>query len=161
MVIPMAEGKEHSDLAKKYLLQIEELDKLIDRKQTERDYLYSRCFKTTTTLKQDIVSSSNTNKSNLEATLVKVDAFDREINEDIDALVDLRLTATRMLQALNNQDYYDVLYLKYFEYRIYTDFNMIATKMHCDYRTATRKHGEALIAFGKLLKEKDKDNEVI
>jgi hypothetical protein len=157
----MAEGKEYSDLAKKYLLQIEELDKLIDRKQTERDYLYSRCFKTTTTLKQDIVSSSNANKSNLEATLVKVDAFDSEINEDIDALVDLRLNATRLLLALNNQDYYDVLRLKYFEYEIYTNFEMIADQMHCDYRTATRKHGEALIAFGKLLKESKKEIETI
>ena len=148
----MANEKEYSDLAKGYLSQIEELDNLIDRKQKERDYLYSLCFKVTATYKTDIVSSSNTEKSKIEATLAKVDAFDSEIDEDVDSLVELRLKATRRLLELNNKDYYDVLHLKYFEYDTYEDFTMIADAMECDYRTATRKHGEALIAFGKRLK---------
>lgn len=147
----MDEGKELAKLAKDYLSVIEELDKLIDRKQTERDYLYNRCFKITATLKQDVVSTSN-NNNGFEDIIAKVDAFDCEINKDIDRLIDIRLEAVRLLISLNNQDFYDVLHMKYFEYDIYDGFDDIADQMHCDYRTATRKHGEALVAFGKILK---------
>lgn len=147
----MDEGKELSRLAKDYLSSIEELDDLINKKQEERDYLYHRCFKVTSTLKQDVVSASNDNNG-FDEILAKVDAFDREINNDIDRLVDLRLKASKLLLAMNNKDYYDVLYLKYFKYETYDNFVKIAKKMNCDYRTATRKHGEALILIGKMLK---------
>ena len=67
--------------------------------------------------------------------------MEREINADIDALVDLKAQARRVISQLKNPDQQLVLELRYLCYRPWTD---IMEELGISETSVYRIHGEAL-----------------
>lgn len=64
-----------------------------------------------------------------------------EINRQIDALIDIKLRAMKMIDELSNGDIVDVLYQRYFEYKRWED---IAEDKHRSLDWVFRLHREGL-----------------
>jgi hypothetical protein len=138
--------------AKEYLMQIEKLDKLIDRKIAKRDLLRSKQMRITPTLKEDVISGGGVQDKLAEASAQIID-LEKELDRDIDRYVDLQRQAERLLEkvAEKNAKHYEILHRRYIEHET---FVRIACEMgYADERGATKLHGRALQTFGKVLQE--------
>ena len=74
-------------------------------------------------------------------TAVKIADLEREINTDIDALVDLELDISTRIKAVARSNLRQVLELHYLNG---LSLNEVAQRMHYSYRQICRIHGEAL-----------------
>ena len=74
-------------------------------------------------------------------TICKIVDLEREINEDIDRLVDLKAEARRVINAVSDPDQQLILELRYLCYK---PWNEIMTELGYSEPTIYRLHGEAL-----------------
>lgn len=138
--------------AKEYLLQIETLDKMIDRKIAKRDLLRSKQMRITPTLKEDVIAGGGVQDKLAEASAQIID-LEKELDRDIDRFVDLQREAEKLLDkvAEKNARHYEILHRRYIAHET---FVRIACEMgYADERGATKLHGRALQTFGKVMQE--------
>ena len=76
--------------AKEYLSQALWLDQRINNKLEQLEMLRALAMKVTANLTEEKVSGGNNIKNHMENTIAKIVDLEREINEDIDQLVDIK-----------------------------------------------------------------------
>lgn len=133
--------------AKEYLKGIERADKRINAKLKKKDQLEAQRYRITQTMKQDVVSGGGSHGGFSTASDELID-LEMEIDAAVDRYVDLLREAEVMLEQVDNQNYYDVLRKRYWDY---ATIEKIAVDMGYTYRNVCYLHGRALQAFQKVL----------
>ena len=126
--------------AKEYLSQAYQLDQRIDAKLEQVSNLRALATKATATI-SDMPRSASPNLQHMESTIVKIVDMEREINEDIDRLVDLKKEITSAINAVSVPEYQMVLELRYLCYKRWED---IAVSMNYAIANVYVIHGKAL-----------------
>ena len=125
---------------KEYLSQVMHIDQRINSKLEQVVKLRESATKATATL-SDMPRPDAHSMQTMENTICKIVDLEREINADIDALVDLKTQARRVIGQLKNPDQQLVLELRYLCYRPWTD---IMEELGISETSVYRIHGEAL-----------------
>ena len=98
--------------AKAYLSQAFRIDQRINSKLEQIMSLRELATKATTTL-IDVPSSSTRNEHPTESIIVKIVDLEKEINADIDKLVDLKREIVKVIRTIKNAEYQTLLELRY------------------------------------------------
>ena len=132
--------------AKKFLNQLKKLDKMIENKLAEKERWKAIATGTTAPVGGDRVQSSGS-KQKMEDAVIRYVSIDKEIDEQIDKLVDTRQEVIRVIECLNATEY-DVLHKIYVQY--FTLYE-VADSYGNTYSWATTVHGRALKQVQKIL----------
>lgn len=135
--------------AKEYLEKIKWYDVLIDGKLEELAKLNGMVKRITPVMNMNGAGGGG-NQDRLGDTIAKIVDLQDEINEDVDAFVDLKREVTALLKKVGKPEFFQMLHKRYM---LYQSFEQIATEMGYTYRNACYVHGRALQAFGKVLEE--------
>ncbi len=126
--------------AKEYLSQAFHIDQRISSKLSQVMRLREAATSCTATL-TDMPRPDSTSRQQMADTICKIVDLEREINEDIDRLVDLKAEARRAINAVSDPDQQLILELRYLCYK---PWNEIMTELGYSEPTIYRLHGEAL-----------------
>ena len=126
--------------AKEYLSQAMHIDQRINSKLEQVTRLRENAANCTAAL-SDTLRPDSPNQQRMEETICKIVDLEREINEDIDRLVDLKAEARRVINAVSDPDQQLILELRYLCYK---PWNEIMTELGYSEATIYRLHGEAL-----------------
>lgn len=126
--------------AKEYLSQAMHIDQWISSKLEQVMKLREAATKATATL-SDMPRPDSPNIQAMESTICKIVDLEREINEDVDRLIDLKAEARRVIQQITEPDQQLVLELRYLCYKPWTE---IMSEIGYSEATLYRLHGEAL-----------------
>lgn len=132
---------------KDYLGQAYRIDQRINSKLEQIACLRELATKATSTI-SDTPRSASRNTHSMENILVKMFALENEINDDIDALVDLKREIVSVIKLVDNPEYQTLLELRYLCFRTW---EQIAVDMGYDLRYLHRLHGRALEVCEPLL----------
>jgi hypothetical protein len=132
---------------KNYLGQAYRIDQRINSKLEQIACLRELATKATSTL-SDTPRSASRNTHSMENILVKMFALESEINDDIDALVDLKREIVSIIKAIEHPEYQTLLELRYLCFRTW---EQIAVDMGYDLRYLHKLHGRALDMCEPLL----------
>lgn len=126
--------------AKEYLSQAFHIDQRISSKLSQVMRLREAATSCTATL-SDMPRPDSPSRQQMADTICKIVDLEREINEDIDRLVDLKAEARRAINAVSDPDQQLILELRYLCYK---PWNEIMTELGYSEATIYRLHGEAL-----------------
>lgn len=126
--------------AKEYLSQAMHIDQRINSKLEQVMKLRETATKATATL-SDMPRPDSPNLQSMENTICKIVDLEREINADIDRLVDLKAEARQVISELKDPDQQLILELRYLCYWPWTD---IMEELGISETSVYRIHGEAL-----------------
>lgn len=126
--------------AKEYLSQAFHIDQRISSKLSQVMRLREKATDCTATL-SDMPRPDSPSRQQMADTICKIVDLEREINEDIDRLVDLKAEARRAINAVSDPDQQLILELRYLCYK---PWNEIMTELGYSEATIYRLHGEAL-----------------
>ena len=126
--------------AKEYLSQAMHIDQRIGSKLEQVTRLRETAANCTATLSYTPRSNAP-NRQRMEETICKIVDLEREINVDIDRLVDLKAEARKAINAVNDPDQQLILELRYLCYKPWLE---IAETIGYSEPTVYRLHGEAL-----------------
>lgn len=124
--------------AKEYLKQYRTLDEQI-RAKTERAALWRQRAEYVSPVG---IPGNGSIRDKVGDTAVKIADLEREINADIDALVDLESDITSRIKAVSRSNRRQVLELHYLNG---LSLDEVAQRMNYSYRQICRIHGEALL----------------
>ena len=126
--------------AKEYLLQAMHIDQRISSKLEQVMQLRENATNCTAML-SDIPHHDLQNKQRMEGTICKIVDLEREINADIDRLVDLKAKARKAINAVTDPDQQLILELRYLCYKPWLE---IAEAMGYSEAGIYKLHGKAL-----------------
>ena len=126
--------------AKEYLSQAFHIDQRISSKLSQVMRLREAATNCTATL-TDMPRPDSPSRQQMADTICKIVDLEREINEDIDRLVDLKADARKAINAVTDPDQQLILELRYLCYK---PWNEIMTELGYSEPTVYRLHGEAL-----------------
>ena len=126
--------------AKEYLSQAFHIDQRISSKMSQVMRLREAATNCTATL-TDMPRPDSPSRQQMADTICKIVDLEREINEDIDRLVDLKAEARRTINAVSDPDQQLILELRYLCYKPWSE---IMTELGYSEPTIYRLHGEAL-----------------
>ena len=126
--------------AKEYLSQAMYIDQQINSKLEQVTRLRENVTNCTATL-SDMPRPDSPNKQRMEETICKIVDLEREINADIDRLVDLKAEARKAINAVSDPVQQLILELRYLCYKPWLE---IAETIGYSEATVYRLHGEAL-----------------
>ncbi len=129
--------------AKEYLSQAFYLDLEINTKMEIMESMHALATKATSTYSK-IPPSGTRNVHRFEETLAKIIDMDREINESIDRLVNLRQEITRVISGVENNEYRNLLEMRYLRFM---SWEKIAVTLGYDLRYLYKVHRKALAAL--------------
>lgn len=135
---------------KLFLLQIQKIDKIIANKRIEIQQLKELVSSATGDLTGEKVQSTP-NPHRIAEAIAKYVDLEKEINEDIDRLIDARRDIISVIEQLNAVEY-DVLHKLYVQNITFQD---IATIYDMSYSWATTVHGRALKHVRKILDDRE------
>lgn len=130
--------------AKEYLNQARRLDQLIDINICELDYWQNLSRKISSSNFEQNYSSNRNIVPPFVKCLGKIDELQKEVNSDIDRLVDLREQIKLSIKSVRNPNERMVLQLRYINGQTW---EAIAEELHADRSTVIRWHGKALYNF--------------
>lgn len=136
--------------AKEYLSQAFNLDNRIEAKLEQISVLHALAAKATSTL-TDVPPNGTRNVQQMEDIICKIVDLEKEINEDINRLVDLKFDIMSIIKAIGNLIYQTLLEQRYLCFRTW---EQIAIDMGYDSRWVHRLHSKALGETEKLLSTK-------
>ena len=136
--------------AKKYLRQIEILDRRITAKTDEGQNVLDMLLRVTPVLR-DTTSGGAAGHDKMENGVVKLTAYEEEISADIDKLVELKREISEVIDRVENPKRRAVLRFRYINYK---SFEQIAVDMDMTGRNIYHIHRKALRDVGKILEEK-------
>lgn len=136
--------------AKEYLRNISVLDKKIKANLEHIDDLRARATSigSSSNLEAERVQGGSSNPDKVGNLVCKIDEYEREVNEIIDAYVDAKAEAMSMIDKLDNGLYIEILTMRYFED---ASFEEIAVTIDKSWRHTIRLHGYALQDFQKIM----------
>ncbi len=126
--------------AKEYLSQAMHIDQRINSKLEQVTRLRENATNCTAAL-SDMPRPDSPNRQRMEETVCKIVDLEREINADIDRLVDLKAEARKAINAVTDPDQQLILELRYLCYKPWLE---IAETIGYSEPTVYRLHGEAL-----------------
>ena len=126
--------------AKEYLSQAMYIDQRINSKLEQVTRLRENATNCTATL-SDMPRPDTPNQQRMADTIGKIVDLEREINEDIDRLVDLKAEARRAINEVGDPVQQLILELRYLCYKPWLE---IAETIGYSEATVYRLHGEAL-----------------
>lgn len=134
---------------KDYLSQAYRIDIRITSKLEQLMSLRSLATRANATL-DDAPHSSTRNLQSMEDTIIKMIDLERNINADIDALVELKYDIMLLIRSMENSEWHTLLEMRYLCFK---PWEQIAATMGCDPRSVFRLHQKALeyIAEKKLI----------
>lgn len=135
--------------AKEYLNQLIAMDNAINRKQQRLATLRDVAMNTTPNYADEAVQRTR-EKNPLENIMSKIVDLDREIDEDIDALVDFKAEVWEQLDKLEDETQKRILWLHYSERLSWTK---VAVEMSFTTRYVYIIHRAALDELDKILKQ--------
>ncbi len=141
--------------AKEYLEQIRTLDRRINNNLQALEQLEALATKVTAVNNGDRVQSSGS-QDKMADTVIKIIELKQEINADIDRLVDMKCEIIPVIDAVQDADFYDVLYKRYI---LCKKWEEIALDMHYSFRWVLKLHGRALQKIDMIRKENEYDRE--
>ena len=142
--------------AKAYLRQIRKLDILIENKLSERERWRAVALNTTARYDGERVQTSGSKQTMADAMNRYVD-LEREIDADVDKLINARRDILSVIEQLNATEY-DLLHKHYVQF---LDLYVIAQRMDRSYSWVTTVHGRALKNVQKILDEREAKNECL
>lgn len=140
---------ETSLTAKEYLSQAHRIDQRINAKLEQVYNLRTKATSITSVL-SDISVINTPDTHPMESTIVRMIDLEREINEDIDQLVDLKRDMYDIVRSVSNPEYQLLLELRYLLFKTWPE---IAASFDTEERTVFNIHGRALEEVGKILIE--------
>jgi hypothetical protein len=136
--------------AKKYLMQIEKIDALIENKKGEKEFWEDIATGTTVQLSERVQTSSNGQK--MSDAVINALEVQKEINAHIKTLCETRKEVISVIEQLN-ADEYDLLHKVYVQYYTLKEVQYMKKR---SYSSITALHGQALNNVLKIL-ERNKD----
>ena len=127
---------------KDYLSQAYRIDQRINSKLAQVMSLRDLLGKATGTL-SGAPKSATPNPHSMEDTIAKMVDLENEINEDIDALVDLKAEIMRRIKRVENTDYQTILELRYLCFKRWEE---VSVELGYSMQHLFRLHDEALEA---------------
>lgn len=125
---------------KEFLSQAYRIDQRINSKLEQIKNLRELATKATSTISETGVCDSG-NKQRMESIIVKIVGLEREINCDIDTLVDLKKDIMALIKNVENPEYQTLLELRYLCFK---RWEQIAIDMGYDLRYIYKLHLRAL-----------------
>lgn len=138
--------------AKQYLSQVYRLDERINSKLEQLGQLKTMATNITSNLSEVCVQKTYNNYQ-MEDTIVKIIKQEQEINDEIDALVDLKAEIRHMVDKVSGIDHRLLLEKRYL---VFEDWSQIAMELNWSVQHTFRLHNEALREFEKVLKLESK-----
>ncbi|NLA98213.1 MAG: hypothetical protein GX836_08455 [Spirochaetales bacterium] len=135
--------------AKQYLSQAYQCDQRISSKLQQIDVLRSLSDKVTSRMRGNVVSYTR-NVTTLEDTIIRLMEAEKELNQQIDTLVDLKRDIMENLNRLGNFDYQIVLEKRYL---CFLSWQEIATDLQFGLRWVHVLHNKALQALDEVLNQ--------
>lgn len=123
----------------KYLKQYKALDRCINLKLAECEEWRDKAKKITQEYTD--MPKGNGGVNRLEMAVENIDRLEREMNEDIDRLVDLRRNIQRAIKGVGDETLQELLERRYIHGQT---FERIAVEMYYSYMHICRLHGKAL-----------------
>lgn len=137
--------------AKEYLMSIALLDAKIDARVSEMDELKDRLLHITATLSPDKGGGgAGGTQDKMAGTMARIVDMQRQINADIDALIDRKDAALKMLDSMKNPVHMTILHRRYF---LHQPFERIASDMNYSWRWVCKLHGRALQELEKVMQD--------
>lgn len=136
--------------AKEYLSRAYRLDQRVNSKLEQVEALRALALKVTTSYESEPVSRSRCVTS-LEDTITRMIEAEADLNQTVDALVDLKMEVARYINLLENYD--DQLVLEK-RYLCFKTWDQIADDMHFSRRWVHIVHLRALDAMDSILRER-------
>ena len=130
---------------KDYLSQAYRIDQRINSKLAQVMSLRDLLGKATGTL-SGAPKAATPNPHSMEETIAKMVDLENEINEDIDALVDLKAEIMRRIKRVENTEYQTILELRYLCFKRWEE---IAVEMGYSLRRLYELHDFALEEMSK------------
>ena len=130
---------------KEYLSQAYRIDQRINSKLAQVMSLRDLLGKATGTL-SGAPKAATPNPHSMEETIAKMVDLENEINEDIDALVDLKTEIMRRIKRVENTEYQTILELRYLCFKRWEE---IAVEMGYSLRRLYELHDCALEGISK------------
>ncbi len=137
--------------AKEYLLQAKYLDQQINNKICQLRMLNDLATKVTYTM-TGMPGGSGGKPSKQDSVVTKIIDFQKEINADIDRLVNLKRDILITIQSLPSVEHQLVMEKRYI---MFEKWEKIAADMNTDIRNIYRIHGKALLELEKILTESE------
>ena len=137
--------------AKEYLCQAFMLDEQINTKLEQVSALRHLATKTCTPI-NDMPGSPTRKADGMEETVIKIVVLDKEINDDIDRLIDIKIEITRRINRVENLERRLLLEKRYLCMDSWED---IAEKLNYSMRYVHKLHSRALQDFNKILLKED------
>ncbi|MHB1455104.1 MAG: DUF1492 domain-containing protein [Saccharofermentanales bacterium] len=125
---------------KEYLTQAYRIDQRINSKIEQISSLRELATKATSTL-TDMPHNPTKNISSMENIICKMVDLENEINDDIDALVDLKREIVSVIKKIQNPEYQTLLELRYL---CFISWEQIAVDMGYNSQYVFHLHGKAL-----------------
>lgn len=135
--------------AKEYLNQLIAMDNAINRKQQRLMTLRDVAMNTTPNYADEAVQRTR-EKNPLENIMSKIVDLDREIDEDIDALVDFKAEVWEKLDKIADERYKRILWLRYADRKTWR-YIAIALELNFTIRYIHKMHLKALAELDKII----------
>lgn len=132
--------------AKEYLQQVKRKDAAISNLQHDKECLTQMMYSLGGTGDGERVQSSR-NNDKFGTLYSRIDEKEREITEQIDALIDFKLKVSSEINALVDDRYITILHKRYI---CFDSWERIAIDMQYNVRYVQHLHGQALIEFEKM-----------
>ena len=139
--------------AKEQLNAIRDEDRAIQNAIERVDNWYDAATRGTGSMEAERVSGTG-ERSRVETAVCRMVDFEREqhLTARIDALVDMRQSAERIIKRIDSPRFRQVLTLRYLQTESWTwTWERIAAEIGCSVRTIHVLHGWALVAFHNAL----------
>lgn len=133
--------------AKEYLNQLIAMDNAINRKQQRLATLRDVAMNTTPNYADEAVQRTR-EKNPLENIMSKIVDLDREIDEDIDALVDFKAEVWEKLDKIADERYKRILWLRYADRKTW---RYITLELNFTIRYIHKMHLKALAELDKII----------
>ena len=131
--------------AKEFLNKIRYIDAMIDCKRDQIKDLRDTLTSISCPMGEKVQSTLNPDK--FTNPVSKIIELEKEINDDIDKLIDLKRIARKVIEQLDNEVEKMVLYKRYFENKT---FEQISVEMNYSWRRIHQIHGDALKKLERL-----------
>ncbi len=138
--------------ARQYLSQAYRLDERINSKLEQLAQL--KCMATSISSNlSDVYVQSSHNDHHLEDTILKIVEQEKEIDSEVDALLDLKADIRHTIDMVDDIDLQLILQKRYL---MYEDWSQISVKMNISAQHTFRLHNKALMEIDRILKLESK-----
>ncbi len=134
---------------KEYLSQALWLDQKINSKLEQLETLRALATKVTAKLAEEKVSGGNNTKGHMENAVVKIVDLEKEINEDIDRLVDIKTEIMDTISQVDDPVCQLLLWMRYVSGKTWEE---VAWELDYNDRTVFKIHGRALKKIEEIKK---------